>query len=186
MSSPRFPGVTDRPTAAAGRLAYVAPPWATLTRTSPRDVGTGTSVATTQLGTPTKSTATTRSSSRCTRAVTRPDGTSITTSTLPVAGAATRPVSTAHTPSAMVPCPHAVEKPSLCQNSTPRWAPSSSGGTTNPPYMSACPRGSEHNTARRPWTPGSSIALARRSATVEPGIGTGGAATIRKGSPPVW
>jgi hypothetical protein len=83
-------------------------------------VVTGTSVAITQLGTLTKSTATTRASSRCTRAVTRPDGTSMTTSTLPVSGAATRPVSTAHTPSAIVPCPQAVEKPSLCQNSTPR------------------------------------------------------------------
>jgi len=30
------------------------------------------------------------------------------------------------------------------------------------------------------------IAMARRSATVRPGIGTGGSATIRNGSPPVW
>ena len=118
--------------------------------------------------------------------MTRPDGTSTTTSTLPVSGAATRPVSTAHTPSAIVPCPQAVEKPSLCQNSTPRWAPASSGGTTKPPYTSACPRGSEHSTARSACTSGSAIARARRSATVPPGNGTGGSATIRNGSPPVW
>ena len=146
---------------------------------------TGTSVATTQLGTLRKSTATTRESSRCTRAVTRPDGTSITTSTAPVSGASTLPLSTAQAPRAMVPWPHAVENPSLCQNSTPKWAPSSSGGTMNPPYMSACPRGSEHSTARSAWTSGSSIARARRSATVAPGIATGGSATMRKGSPPV-
>ena len=146
---------------------------------------TGTSRAITQLGTLTKSTATTRPSSTWTRAVTRPDGTSITTSTTPVSGAATHPLSTAQAPSAIVPCPQAVEKPSLCQNSTPRSAPSSSGGTTNPPYMSACPRGSEHSTARSHWTSGSSIARARRSATVSPGIGTGGSTTIRNGSPPV-
>ena len=41
----------------------------------------------------------------------------------------TRPLCTAHAPSAIVPCPQAVEKPSLCQNSTPKCAPSSSGGS---------------------------------------------------------
>ena len=149
-------------------------------------MATRTSRAMTQLGTLTKSTPVTRPPCRCTRAVTRPDGTSMTTSTLPSSGAATRPVSTAHTPSAMVPCPQAVEKPSLCQNSTPRCAPGSSGGTRKPPYMSACPRGSEHSTARSACTSGSSIARARRSATVAPGMGTGGSTTIRNGSPPVW
>ena len=43
---------------------------------------------------------------------------------------------------AMVPCPHAVEKPSLCQNSTPKCAGSTPSGTTSAgvmksPYMSA-------------------------------------------------
>ncbi len=124
--------------------------------------------------------------SRWTRAVTRPDGTSMRTSAGPVASASTRPVSTAQTPSAMVPCPHAVEKPSLCQNRTPRSAPASSGGTTSPPYMSAWPRGSQHRTAHSACTSADSIARARPSATVAPAIGTGGSATIRNGSPPVW
>jgi hypothetical protein len=51
------------------------------------------------------------------------------TSTSPSSGAATRPISTAQAPSAIVPCPHAVEYPSLCQRRTPQSAPSSSGGT---------------------------------------------------------
>ena len=44
-----------------------------------------------------------------TRATTRPEGTSIVTSTSPSRGAATAPDSTAQAPSAIVPCPHAVE-----------------------------------------------------------------------------
>ena len=44
-----------------------------------------------------------------TRAVTRPDGTSTTTAVEPPGSTATRPVRTAHTPSAIVPCPQAVE-----------------------------------------------------------------------------
>jgi hypothetical protein len=58
------------------------------------------------------------------------------TSVTPLGSAGTRPLRTAQAPSAMVPWPQAVEKPSLCQNSTPKWAPESSGGTMNPPYMS--------------------------------------------------
>ena len=49
----------------------------------------------------------------------------------------TRPVSMAQAPSAMVPWPQAVLNPSLCQNKTPKSAPSSSGGVMKPPYMSA-------------------------------------------------
>lgn len=44
-----------------------------------------------------------------TRAVTRPDGTSITTSVSPSGAAGTRPLCTAQVPSAIVPCPQAVE-----------------------------------------------------------------------------
>jgi len=44
-----------------------------------------------------------------TRATTRPEGTSIVTSTSPSRGAVTAPDSTAQAPSAIVPCPHAVE-----------------------------------------------------------------------------
>src|SRR5437660_3087420 len=105
------------------------------TRTSPRVVGTVTRSAIAQLATSTTSTTVTRPPTECTRAVTRPDGTSIATCVTPDGSAATRPDSTAHAPSAMVPCPHAVENPSLCQNSTPNAAPSSSGGVRNPPYM---------------------------------------------------
>jgi hypothetical protein len=86
----------------------------------------------------------------------------------------------------MVPWPQAVEKPSLCQNSTPKAAPSSSGGVMNPPYMSAWPRGSKQSTCRAPFTAGSFVANTRRSATVAPSIGYGGSGTIRNGSPPVW
>ncbi len=46
---------------------------------------------------------------RWTKAVTRPEGTSIRTRATPSAGAATSPESTAQAPSAMVPWPHAVE-----------------------------------------------------------------------------
>jgi hypothetical protein len=60
-------------------------------------------------GTLRNTTASTAPARRRTRATTRPDGTSTVTSTSPSSGAATRPVSTAHAPSAIVPCPHAVE-----------------------------------------------------------------------------
>jgi hypothetical protein len=136
-------------------------------------------------GTLTKSTERTLPPAVCTRAVTRPDGTSTTTSVVPSAGAGTRPERTAQAPSAMVPWPQAVENPSLCQNSTPRCAPASSGGTRNPPYMSACPRGSKHSSRRSPSTAGSPIANTRRSATVAPRMSTGGSGTMRNGSPPV-
>ena len=43
----------------------------------------------------------------------RPEGTSTTTGTSPSTGASTRPVSMAQVAVAMVPCPQAVEKPSL-------------------------------------------------------------------------
>jgi hypothetical protein len=121
-----------------------------------------------------------------TRAATRPDGTSIAISVSPSGAAATRPDSTAHAPSAIVPCPHAVEKPSLCQKSVPKAAPSSSGGTRKQPYMSACPRGSWHSSRRRRWTSGSAIARSRRSATVAPRISGAPSRTIRNGSPAVW
>ena len=60
----------------------------------------------------------TRPSSTSASACSRPDGTSTQTS---VTGstAATRPVSIAHVTPAMVPCPHAVEKPSLWKNTMP-------------------------------------------------------------------
>ena len=108
------------------------------------------------------------------------------TSVAPSAAAWTRPVSTAHAPRAIVPCPHAVENPSLCQNRTPKSAPASSGGVMKPPYMSAWPRGSKHNSLRSPSAWGSWMARTRRSATVAPGRSTGGTATMRNGSPPVW
>ena len=121
-----------------------------------------------------------------TRATTRPDGTSIVTSTTPSPGASTRPVSTAHAPSAIVPCPHAVEYPSLCQKSTPSSAPSSSGGTRKQPYMSACPRGSWQSSRRTRSTSSEPAACSRRSLTESPGISGTPAVTIRNGSPAVW
>src|SRR5215217_4896240 len=75
--------------------------------------------------------------SRRTRASTRPDGTSIARGVSPSAIASTRPDSTSQAPSAIVPCPQAVEKPSLCQKSEPIAAASSSGGTRKQPYMPA-------------------------------------------------
>lgn len=116
----------------------MAPPYATSTVVP----ATGTSRATTYEGTLTKVTDSTRPPDVRTRALTRPDGTSTTTSVTPSGAASTRPSCTAYTPSAIVPCPQAVEKPSLCQNSAPNRAPGSSGGTRKQPYMSACPRGS--------------------------------------------
>ena len=65
--------------------------------------------ATTNAGTLRKATLSIAPARRRTVATTRPDGTSIVTSTSPSAGAGTRPDSTAHAPSAIVPCPHAVE-----------------------------------------------------------------------------
>ena len=121
-----------------------------------------------------------------TRAPTRPEGTSIASSTSPSSGAATRPDSTAHAASAIVPCPHAVENPSLCQNSTPSSAPASSGSTRKPPYMSACPRGSWHSRRRTRSASGLASAFARRSATVAPGSSGAPSSTIRNGSPAVW
>src|SRR5215213_7662215 len=63
----------------------------------------------TYAGTLRKATLCTAPARQRTRAPTRPDGTSIVTSTSPSAGAGTRPDSTAHAPSAIVPCPHAVD-----------------------------------------------------------------------------
>jgi hypothetical protein len=123
---------------------------------------------------------------QCTRAPTRPDGTSIVSVVSPSPAAARRPESTAHAASAIVPCPHAVEKPSLCQNRTPRSAPSSSGGTTKQPYMSACPRGSWHSSRRTASTSSLAIARTRRSATESPGRSGAPLTTIRNGSPAVW
>ena len=94
---------------------------------------TGTPRASTYDGTLRNVTCSTAPPTVATRAATRPDGTSIATSVSPSAGAATSPDSTAHVPSAIVPCPHAVENPSLCQNSTPSRAPASSGGDEEAP-----------------------------------------------------
>src|SRR5438046_1429341 len=139
----------------------------------------GTDRATTYAGTLRKVTDSTTPSRQWTVAVTRPDGTSIVTT---VDGdGATRPDSTAQAPSAIVPWPHAVEYPSLCQNSTPRSAPSSSGGTRKQPYMSACPRGSWHSSRRTASTAGG--ALMRRAATVVPGIGGTPPGPVRNGPP---
>ncbi|GHI25840.1 hypothetical protein Shyd_72110 [Streptomyces hydrogenans] len=104
-------------------------------------MATGTFRAVTRAGTFRKVTPVVRPPDRWTVAVTRPEGTSTRTGTSrSPSPAGTRPLSTAQAASAMVPCPQAVEKPSLCQKRTPRWAPSSSGGTTNPPYIPAWPR----------------------------------------------
>ena len=84
----------------------------------------------------------------------------------------------AHTPSAMVPCQHAVEKPSLCQNNTPKSTPASSGGVMNPPYISAWPRFEAQQLAQIVHV-GSSMANTRRAATVLPSITIGGSATMR-------
>ncbi len=65
--------------------------------------------ATTYDGTLRKPTLSTKPARRRTLATTRPDGTSMVTSASPSSGAATLPDSTAHAPSAIVPCPHAVE-----------------------------------------------------------------------------
>src|SRR3954447_12274080 len=122
----------------------MAPPYDTSTATSPA----GTALAITYAGTLRNATDSTRPPSQLTAATPRPDGTSTVTSVTPSGWAATRPDSTAQAPSAIVPCPHAVEYPSLCQNSTPRSAPPSSGGTRKQPYMSACPRGSLQSSLR--------------------------------------
>src|SRR5438045_1640003 len=144
----------------------------------------GTDRATTYAGTLRKVTDSTTPSRQWTVAVTRPDGTSIVTT---VDGdGATRPDSTAQAPSAIVPWPHAVEYPSLCQNSTPRSAPSSSGGTRKQPYMSACPRGSWQSSRRTSSTAATPGARERRSVTVAPGISGTPEVTIRNGSPAVW
>ena len=145
---------------------------------------TDTSRDPTKDGTLTNDTDRVRPAARATRAVTRPLGTSMTTSTVPSAGAATRPASTAYAPSAIVPWPQAVEKPSLCQNSTPSWAPGS-GGTRKQPYMSACPRGSLQSRARS-RSAGPAAAASRRSSTVAPGMSGAPPVTIRNGSPAVW
>lgn len=79
------------------------------TSASPSVVATGTLRALTRAGTLRKVTPVVRPPSRCTVAVTRPDGTSMRTAASPSSGAATRPASTAQTPSAMVPWPQAVE-----------------------------------------------------------------------------
>ena len=74
----------------------------------PREVTSGTAAAMTYEGTLRKVTLVTTPPAQRTLATTRPDGTSIVTSVSPSASDATRPVCTAHTPSAIVPWPHAV------------------------------------------------------------------------------
>src|SRR6218665_2195920 len=104
-----------------------------------------------------------------TSATTRPEGTSIVTGTILLLAAVILPVSTAHTPSAIVPCPHPVENPSLCKKRTPKSAPSSSGETTTPPYISACPRGSLQRNCRNRSSPSApDCARTRRCPTVIP------------------
>src|SRR6218665_1127494 len=122
-----------------------------------------------------------------TSATTRPEGTSIVTGTILLSVAVILPVSTAHTPSAIVPCPHAVENPSLCQKRTPKSAPSSSGGTTNPPYISACPHGSLQRNCRSRSSPSApDCARTRRCAPVIPEPAASSIVTMRNGSPVVW
>src|SRR6266508_1678974 len=152
-------------------------------RTSPREIDTGTPRRSTYDGTLRKATRSTEPPAQVTRATTRPDGTSITTSVTPSGSAATRPLSTAHVPRAIVPCPHAVEYPSLCQNNTPKCAPSSLPGTMNPPYLSACPRGSFTRSCRAASTEADDCAYARRSGTEAPGTSGPPEVTIRNGSP---
>ena len=67
----------------------------------------------------------------------------------------------------------------LVPEHTPKSTPASSGGVMNPPYISAWPQGSKHNSLRRLSTSGSSMANTRRSATVLPSITIGGSATMR-------
>ena len=72
------------------------------------------------------------------------------------------PPSSAHVTSAIVPCPHAVEKPSLWKKTTPSDDPSATGGVTKQPYMSACPRGSCTSSRRT-----SSSSASREAAALE-------------------
>ena len=84
----------------------------------------------------------------------------------------------------MVPWPQAVEKPALWNNRTPRSPPGSSGLVTKQPYMSAWPLGSWAR--RRLKRSRFSMAHARLSSTVVPGIGPTPSLTILNGSPAVW
>jgi hypothetical protein len=65
-------------------------------------------------------------------------------------------------------------------------APSSSGGTTKQPYMSAWPRGSWQSSRRTASASLDAAAASRRSRTVAPSIAGAPAVTIRNGSPAVW
>ena len=52
------------------------------------------------------------------------------------------PVSKITVAAAMQPWPHIVPMPSLCMKSMPKSPSSVTGGSSSPPYMSECPRGS--------------------------------------------